>query len=143
MAAAPQRGPGQREHGGAGALAGPHCLLSCVCPHAQTPWEGWVARRPARWGAQCRAGPAASPVRIAQRLTVPTAKQVFGIHCKIFYWPSSSEQAGPQLRQPERRPARWLRLAACLPEHSNIYTFVISYLKPVRRLDIQKNQHVF
>lgn len=30
------------------------------------------------------------------------------------------------------------KLVLCLLEHSNIYTFVISYLKPVRRLDIQK-----
>lgn len=29
-------------------------------------------------------------------------------------------------------------LVLCLLEHSNIYTFVISYLKPVRRLEIQK-----
>lgn len=36
-----------------------------------------------------------------------------------------------------------LGLALCLPERSNIYIFVISYLKPTRRLDIQRNQQVF
>lgn len=85
-------------------------------------------------------------VHIAQRLTVPITKRVFGT---TYFWNPLQNfllakfKCASRVPSCSRSPGSAPAAALCLLERSNIYIFVISYLKPIRRLDTQKNQQVF
>jgi hypothetical protein len=68
--------------------------------------------------------------------TVPISRQVLAT--TDFWNPLQNFLLVKFKLQPESRLAQWLVAGPLLREHSNVYTFVISYLKPIRRFDIQK-----